>query len=114
MPNPIVFFEIAGPDGAVLRDFYSAAFGWTIDTSKVPNYGYVSTGDDALLGGIREEPSIPAATVIYIGVASIDDALAQVQANGGQMMVPRMVIPNVVTFALFRDPAGNVVGLVEQ
>lgn len=28
MPSPIVFFDIAGPDDGLLRDFYSATFGW--------------------------------------------------------------------------------------
>ena len=28
--------------------------------------------------------------------------------------MPRTVIPNVVTFANFADPQGNVVGLVES
>ena len=27
--------------------------------------------------------------------------------------MPRMVIPHVATFALFKDPAGNRMGLVE-
>lgn len=28
MPNPVVSFEIRGPDAARLREFYSSVFGW--------------------------------------------------------------------------------------
>lgn len=33
MGNPIVYFEIAGPDGAQLRSFCASVFGWEIDDS---------------------------------------------------------------------------------
>lgn len=31
MGAPMVFFEIAGPDGKELQDFYAAALDWKID-----------------------------------------------------------------------------------
>ena len=52
--------------------------------------------------------------LIYIGVPDIDAALKNIVASGGGVSVPRMVVPNVVTFALFTDPAGNRMGLVER
>ena len=103
-PAPIVFFDIAGPDAAKLKDFYSGNFGWGIDAAngiKTPQ----------LNGTLRQDPP---ATVIYIGVPDINAALAKITVSGGTTVLPRMVVPNVVTFALFKDPAGNVVGLVEQ
>jgi len=30
--SPIVYFEIAGPDGARLRSFFDIVFGWEIDS----------------------------------------------------------------------------------
>lgn len=103
MPAPIVFFDIAGPDAAKLKDFYSGIFGWSIDGKNA-----IKTG--ALDGTLRQDPP---EKVIYIGVPDIDAALAQITAQGGKMALPRTVIPNVVTFALFTDPAGNRMGLVE-
>jgi hypothetical protein len=55
----------------------------------------------------------PAEKVIYIGVPDINAALERIKQSGGTVAMPRMVIPNVVTFALFTDPAGNRMGLVE-
>jgi hypothetical protein len=100
---PIVFFDIAGPDAAKLKSFYSSNFGWAIDA----NNG-IDTG--ALKGTLRQDPT---EKVIYIGVPDINAALERIKQSGGTVAMPRMVIPNVVTFALFTDPAGNRMGLVE-
>jgi predicted enzyme related to lactoylglutathione lyase len=103
MPAPIVFFDIAGPDAAKLKSFYSGVFGWSIDGANA-----IKTG--ALDGTLRQDPP---EKILYVGVPDIDAALAQIKAAGGTVDVPRTVIPNVVTFALFKDPAGNRMGLVE-
>lgn len=104
MPSaPIVFFDIAGPDAAKLKSFYADNFGWGIDAANG-----ITTPD--LKGTLRQDPT---ETVLYLGVPDIDAALKKIVASGGTVDVPRMVVPNVVTFALFRDPAGNRVGLVE-
>jgi len=48
-----------------------------------------------------------------MGVPEIVEALARIEAAGGKTVVPRTVVPGVVTFALFTDPAGNLLGLAE-
>lgn len=104
MPASIVFFDIAGPDAAKLRTFYSSVFGWSINDAnsiKTPS---------GLDGTLRQDP---AEKIIYLGVPDINVALTQITAAGGTVDVPRTVIPKVVTFALFKDPAGNRMGLVE-
>jgi predicted enzyme related to lactoylglutathione lyase len=100
---PIVFFDIAGPDAARLKTFYSGVFGWDIDAANAIKTAH-------LPGTIRQDP---AEKIIYMGVPDINAALDQIKAAGGAVAMPRMVIPNVVTFALFTDPAGNRMGLVE-
>lgn len=100
---PVVFFDIAGPDAAKLKRFYSENFGWTIDDAN----GITTRG---LKGAIRQDP---AETLIYLGVSDIDAALKKIVAAGGTVVLPRTVVPKVVTFALFKDPAGNRVGIVE-
>lgn len=100
---PIVFFDIAGPDAAKLRSFYAANFGWSID-------GANAIRTPKLEGTLRQDPP---ETLIYLGVPDIDAALKAIAASGGSTVVPRTVVPGVVIFALFKDPAGNRVGLVE-
>lgn len=102
-PAPIVFFDIAGPDAAKLKTFYATNFGWSIDGAngiKTPK----------LEGTLRQDPP---ETLIYLGVPDIDAALKAIAATGGSTVMPRIVVPNVVTFAIFKDPAGNRMGLVE-
>ena len=104
MPSaPIVFFDIAGPETAKLKEFYAGNFGWDIDAAD----GITTPG---LKGTLRQDPP---ETLIYLGVPDIDVALNKIVASGGGIVLPRTVVPNVVTFALFKDPAGNRMGLVE-
>ena len=107
MADPVVFFEIAGPDGRRLRDFYGAAFGWTFDTGRIPGYGYVEGA--GMNGGIRQDPPDK---VLYIQVPDLDAALARVTAAGGQTVLPPTEVPGIIALALFKDPAGNLLGLV--
>lgn len=106
MGAPIVYFEVAGPDGHKLKEFYATVFGWKIDAHST--IAAVSTG--GIKGGIRQDPP---EKIFYLGVPDIVAALKQIEAAGGKMVIPRTVVPGVVTFALFTDPAGNRMGLAE-
>jgi len=52
MCAPIVFFDIAGPDGERLREFYAGVFGWSIDANSM--IAASSTG--GLRGAIPTRP----------------------------------------------------------
>ena len=100
---PIVFFDVAGPDANELKSFYSEIFGWKIDA----NDGITAPN---LKGTLRQDPP---ETLIYLGVPDIAASLTTIVASGGSVVMPRTVVPNVVTLAIFKDPAGNRMGLVE-
>lgn len=103
-PAPIVYFDIAGPEPETLSAFYGSVFGWSIDANgAIDDSGTIK-------GTLRQDPS---EKILYIGVPDIDAALSAIVAAGGTISIPRTVVPNVVTFALFLDPAGNRMGLVE-
>jgi predicted enzyme related to lactoylglutathione lyase len=106
MPAPIVFFDIAGPDSKVLKEFYSTLFGWPI-----ANDGKFTTEVlSPLEATIRQDP---AEKRVYIGVEDVAAKLQEIEAHGGSVDVPRFEVPGVVVLGLFRDPAGNPLGLVE-
>jgi predicted enzyme related to lactoylglutathione lyase len=107
MPAPIVFFDIAGPDLKAQAGFYSEVFGWQIG----PDSRFTVSAAASLPGALRQDP---AEKVIYLGVADVTAALAQVEAHGGKIVQPRFVVPGVVILGLFADPAGNRLGLVEM
>jgi predicted enzyme related to lactoylglutathione lyase len=106
MATPIVFIDIAGPDDAALRTFYASVFGWEADeTGK-----FVAPAVPPLHGAIRKDP---AEKRIYFGVTDVTATLAQIEAAGGSVDMPRFEVAGVVVLGLFRDPAGNPMGLVE-
>jgi predicted enzyme related to lactoylglutathione lyase len=120
MGQPVVHFEISGPDAKKLQKFYASQFGWSIDAKNPMAYGVVRTGAKGKSAGINggifaTPPGAPAMpVVIYVAVPSIDKTLKKIAKAGGKTTHPRTVIPGMVTFAQFTDPAGNVIGLVEE
>lgn len=114
--HKIVHWELMGPDGSALNSFYSDLFGWKGE--EVPGFGgytLISDEDSGVAGAIGAgNENMPSYQIMYVEVESIDEHLAKVEAIGGTTVVPRSVIPGMVTFAMFHDPAGNFVGMVEE
>lgn len=114
MGNPVVHFEIITPEAKRLHDFYSEAFGWSIDANNPMNYGVVRTeagkgidGGIGLPGGGAER-----SLTFYIEVDDVDAMLKKLESLGARTIMPKTDIPNMVTMAVFEDPDGNQVGLV--
>jgi len=107
MSQPIVFFDIAGQDDSKLRKFYSSIFGWESDQTGQFNVKVVSP----IKGTIRKDPTEQR---IYVGVPDVSVALTDIESSGGTIDVARFEVPGVVVLGLFKDPAGNSMGLVEM
>lgn len=107
MAQPIVFFDIAGPDDAALREFYASVFAWEINAGGQFQVAINSPIDAT----IRKDP---AEKRLYIGVPDITKTLQQIEAAGGSTDAPRFEVPGLVVLGLFKDPAGNPMGLVEM
>lgn len=111
MGRPVVHFEIGGPDGPALQQFYRELFDWQIQDMPEMNYGMVTPVEKGIEGGIwqDESPSVR----VYIEVDDLAASLKEIEAHGGETVMPPTEIPDIVTFAMFRDPAGNTIGLME-
>ncbi len=107
MAQPIVFFDIAGPDDKALKEFYASIFEWEFDQAGQFTVSVVSP----FVGAIRKDP---AEKRVYIGVPDVTATLSLIEESGGSIDVPRFEVPGVVVLGLFRDPAGNPMGLVEM
>jgi hypothetical protein len=127
-PAPVVFFDIAGEDSAALSEFYASVFAWQIAADGsltaevkspplVPRADYASAAGFStsvtapLPGQIRQDPSEKR---IYLGVPNVSATLMAIEAMGGTVEAERFAVPGVVVLGLFRDPAGNAMGLVEM
>ena len=113
MGNPVVHFEILGKDGRKLQEYYSGLFGWKIDASNPMAYGLVEAGQGGIGGGISGTDG-PSGVCVYVAVPDLQAALDKAVALGGEVVTPVTTIPGMVTFAQFRDPQGNVMGLVHN
>lgn len=113
MAHPVVHWEIGGRDASALREFYAKAFGWTfIDAG--PSYSLVQPTDGGLGGGIMQTSGrTPPYVTIYVQVDDLDAALTDIGNLGGSALVPPTAINETMSFAMFRDPDGNVVGLLK-
>lgn len=112
------------PDGAICHlelfavnlaesiDFYNKLFGWT---STPHDKGYVFWKDPAgLTGGFTTAggPVTNPAATFYIKVQNIDEVLNRIIAANGAIIREKTEIGGDNGFyALFRDPAGNNIGL---
>ena len=112
-PSPIVFFDIVAPELAKQSAFYRDVFGWDIG----PGGGFSVPAASPLRANLRVEQTAHAPLterVIYVGVADITSCLHEITAHGGAVVFPRLEVPGVAIVALFTDPAGNRMGLVEM
>ncbi|MDO9445226.1 MAG: VOC family protein [Dehalococcoidia bacterium] len=114
-PNPVVHYEImCGPDQDVAahRKFYADTFGWKYDIVPEMDYAMVNVAPGTGIGGsVGMSPAGPQA-LIYIAVDDPVAYLAKAVANGAEKVMDVETVPGMVTFAMFRDPAGNLVGIV--
>ena len=104
---PVVFFSLFGPNGSELQRFYADVFDW-----KVAAGGDVATTVTPPLTGTIGQGVTE--TIIYVGVADVTATLQKVVARGGTIRYPRFEVPGRVILGVFKDPAGNSVGLVEM
>jgi len=50
---------------------------------------------------------------MYVGVPDVSAALTDIERSGGVIDAARFEVPGVVVLGLFKDPAGNPMGVVE-
>lgn len=113
MADKVVHFEIVGRDGPRLQQFYGQLFGWTVNADNPMNYGMVDAEEAGIGGGIGQAQGDGHLT-FYVGVDDLQASLDRAESLGGKTVMPPETIPGVVTFALFTDPEGHLVGLVDN
>jgi hypothetical protein len=113
--NPIVHFEIRSEDPDAARAFYCELFGWSYPPGGIDGYTYVDSGVPAgtIPGGISPTQGVGSLVTVFAGVQNVQDALDKATALGATVVQAATKVPGV-TFGLFRDPQGNVVGVAAQ
>lgn len=116
MADKLVHWEIVGPDADAMKEFYGELFGW--DFQSPPGFGdyHMTVADQTGLGGAvgKGNEEMSSYVTLYIEVPDITARLAAIEAAGGKTVMPRTEVGDMVTFGMFIDPAGNLIGLVES
>ena len=116
MPR-IIHFEIAADDPERAVKFYETVFGWKISKWDGPEeYWLVATGEEGqpgINGGLMKRDSRFGPVTNVIDVPSVDDFLAKITANGGEVYVPKMAIPGVGWIAYAKDTEETIFGIMQ-
>lgn len=118
MGQPVVHFEVVGKDGTKLQGYYGDLFGWKMNADNPMNYALVEAEDGSngpgIAGGIGQGPDgYDGHVTFYVEVPDVGAALEKAESLGGtRVMGPETIMPDV-TLGQFKDPEGNLVGLVQ-
>lgn len=109
--------ELYSTDPETAKSFYSGLFGWTkdgeMDMGPMGKYEFLRAGDYGLGAVMRKPDEFPAPMwVLYFRVPAIDDAVAQVKASGGQVLLEPQEIPGGDFVIQGIDPQGALFALV--
>ena len=114
MGNPVVHFEIGGPDDKPLIDFYGQLFGWDLQPFSGGGYTMIDTrGGAGINGGIGKSQTGEPWSTFYVGATDIQALLDKANSLGGSTVLPVTDFGGSVTVAMFNDPDGLLVGLVQ-
>ena len=120
--DQVVHFEVHADDPHRAIEFYSTAFGWTVQPMS-EEYWLVTTTPQGGVGingaiikrrGPRPEIGAPiVGAVVTVQVADVDAALARCLELGGHLALEKMKIPNVGSVAYVHDTEANVLGMFQ-
>jgi len=117
MPR-VVHFEIDAEKPERAIKFYEKVFGWKIEKWKGPiEYWLITTGkqdEPGIDGGLSRRTEAEPSIVNTVDVSSVDEYVKKVEGNGGSIVRPKMAVPGVGWMTYFKDPEGNLFGMMEE
>lgn len=114
MSNPIIHWDLVVSDAAKARAFYGKIFAWRFDDHAFPGYTLIDTGKEPG-GGLTSDagPAKAPRLTVYFEVSDLQRTLHDVLELGGKVLVPRTEIPMVGAWAMFADPDGIPVAILQ-
>jgi predicted enzyme related to lactoylglutathione lyase len=113
----VVHFELPVDDPDRAANFYRSVFGWQINKWEGElDYWLVRTGkagDMGIDGALTKRSEGFMHTVNTVGVESLDESIARVEAHGGKILMPKNHIPGVGWLAYAQDTEGNNFGIIQ-
>jgi len=107
----MVWNELATPDPARARDFFTQLLGWELEPEE-SGYGIIKN-KGGLNGGIRPpQDGEPTHWLVYFTAENVDDTIKKSRETGGSVIAGPMDTP-VGRVAAVRDPQGAAFALFE-
>jgi predicted enzyme related to lactoylglutathione lyase len=115
--NGMIYFEIQADDLSRAREFYTNVFAWKFQKAEgLPvEYWHIQTGDNP--GGLLKRPAQTPpskcgtnAFVCSFRVKDFDKSADLITELGGQIAMPKFLIPGKCWQGYFLDTEGNTFG----
>ena len=112
-----VWRDLMSKDVATAKRFYSALFGWRFEDMKRGDrsYSLARLGSEPV-AGIVDVSALPNAGpqwLSFMEVADVDKTVAQVQSDGGQILLEPREVPSIARAAVIADPQGAPLGIAQ-
>ena len=114
-PSRIIYFEIAAEDPKRCMEFYSQVFDWEFSALNDSTW-LTRTGPDELPGingSIKSAANGKGAVINTLHVKDLNQTEKAVEHYGGQIVLPRKVLPEIGWLLYFKDTEGNLHGALE-
>jgi predicted enzyme related to lactoylglutathione lyase len=114
----VVHFEINADDPLRAKKFYEKVFNWTIEKWEGPmEYWTIDAGEEdeeGIGGGLQKREQPEDQIFNYIKVSSADKFSKKIEESGGVLESPKIAVPGVGYFYMFKDTEGNKLGIMQE
>ncbi|MFX0041969.1 MAG: VOC family protein [Candidatus Hodarchaeota archaeon] len=114
----VVHFEINADDPVRAKAFYENVFKWKIEKWEGPmEYWVIEAGEESeegINGGLQKREDSEDQIFNYIKVPSVDETSKKIEDNGGNLVSPKIAVPGIGYFYMFKDTEGNKLGIMEE
>lgn len=111
----VVHFDISAENPEELKKFYETVFGWKFNKWEGPmEYWLIETGEGPGINGGLGKRSPEQMDVNTIDVPDLDEYMKKVEENGATIVAPKMPIPGIGWYAVFKDAEGNIFGMMQD
>ncbi|MEE9377736.1 MAG: VOC family protein [Candidatus Lokiarchaeia archaeon] len=116
--SKIVHFEINTENPLRAKSFYENKFDWKIEKWEGPmEYWMIEAGkedEEGINGGLQKREQADDQVFNYIKISNIDDFKNKIEQSGGTIESPKIAVPGVGYFYMFKDTEGNKLGIMEE
>lgn len=114
----VVHFEINTDDPLRAKVFYESVFNWKIEKWEGPmEYWVIDAGEEneeGINGGLQKREESEDQIFNYIKVPSVEKVSKKIEENGGKLVSPKIAVPGIGYFYMFKDTEGNKLGIMEE